>query len=131
MLHADNQRRRLHRQRALVELRRHADVVEQQADGLVQALVAPGSLRQLAASGAVANVAPPAMPVEQSLDEGVQATGADVWQSAGYDGTGVKVVDREDTSKGSKVGDIVFVPSSWKVIEVDENSNEYRQTNAH
>ena len=65
--------------------------VEQQADGLVQALVAPGSLRQLAASGAVASVAPPAVPVAQAVDEGVQATGADVWQTAGYDGTGVKV----------------------------------------
>ena len=65
--------------------------IEEQADGLLQANVAPASLRQLAASGAVANVAPPAVPVEQAVDEGVQATGADVWQAAGYDGTGVKV----------------------------------------
>jgi hypothetical protein len=62
--------------------------VEEQADGLVQALVAPGALRQLASSSAVESVAPPAVPVAQSVDEGVQATGADVWHTAHYDGRG-------------------------------------------
>ncbi len=65
--------------------------VEERADGLVQALVAPGALQQLASSGAVESVAPPAVPVAQSVDEAVQATGADVWHTAGYDGTGVKI----------------------------------------
>ena len=65
--------------------------IEAQADGLVQALVAPGALRRVAASAAVENVAPPAVPVADAVDEGVADTGADVWQTDGANGTGVKI----------------------------------------
>ena len=66
-------------------------VVEAEADGLVQALVPPSSLQQLGGDAAVADVSPPDVPVAQSLDEGVAATGADAWQGVGDDGAGVKV----------------------------------------
>src|SRR5579862_4374992 len=63
--------------------------VEAEADGLVQALVAPGSLVQVAASGAVAAVRPPATPFPMTIsDEGVTATNANVWQSSGCGGGG-------------------------------------------
>jgi Tol biopolymer transport system component len=65
--------------------------IEAHADGLVQALVAPGSLRRVAASAAVKNVSPPAVPVADGVDEGVVDTGADVWQTSGAVGTGVKI----------------------------------------
>ena len=65
--------------------------VEAEANGLVQALVPVGRLQQLAGSSAVSVVRPPATPVAQSLDEGVSATGAAAWQTAGFDGTGVKI----------------------------------------
>jgi hypothetical protein len=43
--------------------------------------------------------------------------------SSGMTGvTTVKVVDREDESSVAQVGDITYVPSSWKVIEVYDNS---------
>jgi Subtilase family/PASTA domain/Divergent InlB B-repeat domain/Fibronectin type III domain/WD40-like Beta Propeller Repeat len=61
------------------------------ADGLVDALVPPGSLETLAAESAVARVRSPARPFAESVDEGVAATGADAWHTAGYGGSGVKV----------------------------------------
>ena len=65
--------------------------MEEHADGLVQALVAPGSLLQLASSAAVSSVTPPARPVAQAVDEAVTSTGAGEWQAAGYGGAGVKI----------------------------------------
>ncbi len=62
-----------------------------QANGLIEALVPPGALQQLAANGAVAQVRPPATPYPQAVDEGVAASNAAAWHTAGYDGTGVKV----------------------------------------
>jgi hypothetical protein len=65
--------------------------VEAAADGLVQALVPPAALAQLAGAAGVADVRPPARPVPDAVDEGVAATDASVWQAAGYNGAGVKV----------------------------------------
>ena len=65
--------------------------VEAAADGLVQALVPPSALDLLADNSLVEAVRPPEVPVEQSLDEGVAATGASSWQAAGYSGSGVKI----------------------------------------
>jgi uncharacterized repeat protein (TIGR01451 family) len=66
-------------------------VVLGEAVGLVDALVSPASLQPLVASDAVALVRLPARPFPEAVDEGVAATGADVWHAAGFDGTGVKV----------------------------------------
>jgi hypothetical protein len=66
-------------------------VVIAESGDLVEALVPPGSLRSLAASDGVAFVRAPARPFPDAVDEGVAATGADVWHAAGYNGDGVKV----------------------------------------
>jgi hypothetical protein len=66
------------------------EVIAESGD-LVEAFVPPGSLLSLAASDAVAYVRPPARPFPDAVDEGVAATGADVWHAAGYNGVGVKV----------------------------------------
>ena len=67
--------------------------IEATADGLVQALVPPGSLPQLAGAADVTDVRAPATPFAQSLpvDEAIAATNANAWQTAGDDGAGVKV----------------------------------------
>jgi hypothetical protein len=61
------------------------------ADGLVEALVPPSSLKALAADATVADVRPPARPFPEAVDEGVAATNADAWQAAGYGGAGVRI----------------------------------------
>lgn len=59
---------------------------------LVQALMPPGELYRLADSPAVRFVRPPLQFVPLAITgEGVSATGANVWHSAGYTGAGVKV----------------------------------------
>ena len=58
----------------------------------MQALVPPGSLQSLGAAAAVADVSPPAVPFADTVtDEGVSASDASTWQTAGYNGAGVKV----------------------------------------
>ncbi|HEY3189146.1 MAG TPA: S8 family serine peptidase [Solirubrobacteraceae bacterium] len=60
--------------------------------GLLEALVPPGALDELAARGAVAYVGVPARPQPAAvLDEGVAVTGADAWQTIGMTGKGVKI----------------------------------------
>ena len=46
--------------------------------------------------------------------------------SWGRGGETIRIVDREDSSTIHKIGDITFVPSTWRVIEVDEDSLSYR-----
>ena len=41
--------------------------------------------------------------------------------SIGGRGIEVKIVDREDTSKVTRIGNVTFVPSSWKVLELEED----------
>ena len=65
--------------------------VEATAGGLVQALVPPAALASLGGAAAIAGVRPPEMPLPQAVDEGVAATDANLWQTAGYNGAGVKV----------------------------------------
>jgi hypothetical protein len=60
--------------------------------GLLEALVPPGALGELAARGAVAYVGVPTRPQPAAvLDEGVAVTGADAWQTIGMTGKGVKI----------------------------------------
>ena len=61
------------------------------AGSLSEALVPPSALGALAAKSAVADVRPPLPHTPDAIDEGVHATDADVWQSAGYTGAGVKI----------------------------------------
>lgn len=67
--------------------------VEQTYHRLVQALMPPAALTQLAGNAAVQRVRPPFQPVTQSglIDEAVHLSGADVWQAAGTNGAGVRV----------------------------------------
>ena len=58
---------------------------------LVEALLPVSALRAVAADSAVAGVRPPDVMVPQAVDEGVALSGADVWHTAGIDGSGVKV----------------------------------------
>jgi hypothetical protein len=66
--------------------------VEKSRDGLVQAAVPVTSFKQLAADAVVTRVREPMKPVTSAkTSEGVADTGADVWQSGGTTGAGVKV----------------------------------------
>src|SRR5437763_360152 len=89
--------------RVIVEAKTHRDAgsvtavtaaggtVLARVDGAVEALVPPGALEELAANSAVAEVRAPATPYPQAVDEGVAASNASAWHTAGYDGAGVKV----------------------------------------
>jgi Subtilase family/Fibronectin type III domain len=66
--------------------------VEQRAGSLLEALVPPDALAQLAANPATSLVRQPDRPFPVSVtDEAVAETGADAWQTAGYDGSGVTI----------------------------------------
>jgi subtilisin family serine protease len=66
--------------------------VQGEYEDLVQALVAPAQLEPLAASPAVKYIRRPAqMHPDAVTSEGVAASGANVWQTAGVSGSGVKV----------------------------------------
>ena len=66
--------------------------IELTAPGLTQALVPAGELPALAAEAGIERVRPPALFRADAVpDEGVPATNAQAWQSAGLDGAGVKV----------------------------------------
>jgi subtilisin family serine protease len=66
--------------------------VEATHAGLVQALVAPAALESLARSAAVAYVRPPQTPIPQAITgEEIAGSAANVFQTAGWSGAGVKV----------------------------------------
>jgi hypothetical protein len=59
-----------------------------------------------------------------SYPEPAGCCGSSFGSGTGYSGTIVKVVDREDESSVSRVGNITLVPSSWRVQEVYGNSGD-------
>jgi subtilisin family serine protease len=66
--------------------------IEAVQGGLVQALVPPGGLEELAASVSVARVRPPFRPVFDAVPgEGVNTTNAPAWHRVGLVGAGVRV----------------------------------------
>jgi hypothetical protein len=66
--------------------------VEVSAGSRIEAIVAPGALALLARQPGVSFVAPPARPVPQAVGgQEIGTTHANVWQSAGVTGAGVKV----------------------------------------
>ena len=65
-------------------------------------------------------------PFEVACRCGSDTIGDPCCSSWGRGGETVRIVDREDSSTIQKIGDITFVPSSWRVIEVDEDSPSYR-----
>jgi hypothetical protein len=77
---------------ALAAVRLAGGTVEATVATKVQALVAPGSLGQVAGAPNVTLVAPPALPIALAVGgEEVAATRAAAWQAAGVTGQGVKV----------------------------------------
>ena len=80
------------RDQAAAAVRAVGGTIEAEYRELVQALIAPGMLEQLAANPAVAYVRQPAhAQSDATTGEGVAASGASVWQAAGSTGQNVKV----------------------------------------
>lgn len=75
--------------------------VEGSSAGLVQALVPPGALEQVAATNGVQYVRPPRRLFPTAVNgEEVLASGASTWQSSGSKGSGVKIAVLDGDFKG-------------------------------
>jgi hypothetical protein len=76
--------------------------VEHSAAGIVQALVPPGALEQLATANGVQYVQPTRrlFPTAAVTGEEVGASGANIWQTSGSKGSGVKIAVLDGDFKG-------------------------------
>jgi hypothetical protein len=75
--------------------------VETSTPGLVQALVPPGALEQVASANGVQYVQPPRRVFPTGvIGEEVGASGASVWQTGGAKGAGVKIAVMDGDFKG-------------------------------